>query len=285
MTPKSPLLRSPAKLPRQTLLLVSVLASVAVVGFACAQHTDPVVARVNGTEIRSSDLAIAEEEVGNNLPPMPAEGKRDYLVNYVSDMILIAKAAEDKKIAEDAAFKRRLAYMRNKLLMETMLHAEVKSAVTDAAMHKVYDDAAKQMADEKEVRARHILVESEDEAKTVLAELRKGTDFAELAKIKSKDPGAAEGGDLGFFTKDQMVPEFAEAAFRLEPGQMSEPIKTAFGWHIIRSEEKRARPVPPFEQVKDQIENYVARKAQAEVIAKLRQGANIERLEAKPKEK
>jgi peptidyl-prolyl cis-trans isomerase C len=274
-------------LPRpQVLLLLSSLASVAVTGAACAQNTEPVVARVNGTEITSNDLAIAEEEVGSNLPAaMPPEGKRDYLVTYVSDMILVAKAAEEKKITEDAEFKRRLAYMRNKLLMETMLHSEAKSALTDATMHKVYDDATKQMAGEKEVRARHILVETEDEAKAVLAELKKGTDFAELARLKSKDPGAAEGGDLGYFTKDQMVPEFAETAFRLETGQLSDPVKTTFGWHIIRTEDKRDRPVPSFEQVKDQIESYVARRAQADVIAKLRQSAKIERLEATPKDK
>jgi peptidyl-prolyl cis-trans isomerase C len=267
---------------RHMLLLATLLASVAVTGAACAQSSDPVVARVNGTEIRSSDLAIAEEEVGSNLAQVPPEGRRDYLVTYVSDMILVAKAAEEKKVTDDAEFKRRLAYLRNKLLMETMLHTEAKSAVTDAAMRTVYDDATKQMAGEKEVRARHILVETEDEAKAILAELKKGTDFAELARLKSKDPGAAEGGDLGYFTKDQMVPEFSETAFRLESGQLSDPVKTAFGWHIIRTEDKRDRPVPAFEQVKDQIESYVARKAQADVIAKLRQGAQIERLEAKP---
>jgi peptidyl-prolyl cis-trans isomerase C len=286
MTSTSSLLcRASLLVRRPRLLLLTALASLAVTGAACAQNPDPVVARVNGTEIRSSDLAIAEEEVGSNLPAMPPEGKRDYLVTYVSDMILVAQAAEEKKITEDGDFKRRLAYLRNKLLMETMLHAEAKSALTDAAMHKVYDDATKQMASEKEVRARHILVPTEDEAKAVHAELKKGTDFAELARLKSKDPGAAEGGDLGYFTKDQMVPEFADAAFNLDPGQMSEPVKTAFGWHIIKTEDKRDRPVPPFEQVKDQIQSYVARKAQADVIAKLRQGAKIERLEAKPKEK
>jgi peptidyl-prolyl cis-trans isomerase C len=283
MTSTSPSIRPLGLLLRPRILLLSAL--VAVAGAACAQNTDPVVARVNGTEIRSSDLAIAEEEVGSNLASMPAEGRRDYLVTYVSDMILVAKAAEEKKMTEDADFKRRLAYLRNKLLMETMLHAEAKSAVTDAAMHKVYDDATKQMAGEKEVRARHILVETEEEAKALLAELKKGTDFAELARLKSKDPGAAEGGDLGYFTKDQMVPEFSDTAFRLDAGELSEPVKTAFGWHIIRTEDKRDRPVPRFEQVKDQIESYVARKAQADVIAKLRQGAKIERLEAKPKDK
>ena len=264
--------------PWRTLLLVTALASLA--GGACAQNNDPVVARVNGAEIRSSDLAIAEEEVGANMPAMSPEAKRDYLVTYVSDMMLVAKAAEDKKMADDDAFKRRLGYLRNKLLMETMLHGEAKTAVNDAAMHKVYDEAAKQMAGEKEVRARHILVETEDEAKAVVAELKKGTDFAELARLKSKDPGAAaEGGDLGYFTKDQMVPEFAETAFKLDKGQLSDPIKTQFGWHVIKVEDKRDRPVPPFDQVKDQIENYVVRKAQAETISKLRQGAKIERLD------
>jgi peptidyl-prolyl cis-trans isomerase C len=272
----------PLPSPRQMLLLVSALASVGVVGGACAQNPDPVVARVNGAEIRSSDLAIAEEEVGSNIPPMTAEGKRDYLVTYVSDMMLVAKAAEDKKLAEDPGFKRRLAYLRNKLLMETMLHAEAKTAVTDAAMHKVYDEAAKQIGGEKEIRARHILVESEDEAKAILAELKKGTDFAELARLKSKDPGAAaEGGDLGYFTKDQMVAEFSDAATKLDKGELSDPVKTQFGWHVIRVEDKRDRPVPPFDQVKEQIENYVVRRAQAEAISKLRQGAKIERMDAK----
>ena len=125
-------------------------------------------------------------------------------------------------------------------------------------MQKVYDDAVKQMATEQEVRARHILVATEDEAKAILAELKKGTDFAELAKEKSKDPGAAaEGGDLGYFTKDQMVPEFAEAAFKLDKGQVSDPVKTQFGWHIIKVEDKRTKPVPEFDKVKDQVETYV----------------------------
>jgi peptidyl-prolyl cis-trans isomerase C len=267
----------------RTLLLATALASVAVTGTACAQQSnDPVVARVNGAEIKASDLAIAEEEVGSNLPPTSPEAKRDQLVTYVSDMMLLAKAAEDKKLADDAAFKRRLAYLRNKLLMETYLQGEMKAAMTDAAMRQVYDDASKQMKGEQEVRARHILVETEDEAKAVLAELKKGTDFAELARLKSKDPGAAsEGGDLGYFTKDQMVPEFAEAAYKLEKGQLSEPVKSQFGWHVIRVEDKRDRVIPPFDQVKDQVEAFVARKAQAEVIAKVRQGAKIERLETK----
>jgi peptidyl-prolyl cis-trans isomerase C len=163
-----------------------------------------------------------------------------------------------------------------------LLQQEGKAAMTPEAMKKVYDEAVKQMGTEQEVRARHILVPTEEEAKAVLAEIKKGTDFAELAKQKSKDPGAAaEGGDLGYFSKEQMVPEFADAAFKLEKGQVSEPVKTQFGWHIIKVEDKRTKPVPEFDKVKGQIETYVQRKAQADYIAKERETAKIERLDKK----
>jgi peptidyl-prolyl cis-trans isomerase C len=146
-------------------------------------------------------------------------------------------------------------------------------------MKKVYEDASKQISGEQEVHARHILVETEDEAKAVAEELKKGADFAELAKKKSKDPGASDGGDLGFFTKDQMVPEFSTVAFALEPGKISDPVKSQFGWHIIKVEEKRNRKAPEFDQVKSQIETYVTRKAQADYVAKLRESAKVERMD------
>ena len=247
-------------------------------------QSDPVVAKVNGMEIRESDLTMAEEDVGQNpqTQQLTGDAKRDYLVSYVADVMLVAKAAEGKKVGDQKEFKSRLAFIRNKLLMETLLQQEGKAALTDAAMKKVYDDAVKQMGAEQEVRARHILVPTEDEAKAVLAEIKKGTDFAELAKQKSKDPGAAaEGGDLGYFGKEQMVPEFAETAFKMDKGQMSDPVKTQFGWHIIKVEDKRTKPVPEFTQVKEQVETYVVRKAQADYIHKLQEGAEIERLDKK----
>jgi parvulin-like peptidyl-prolyl isomerase len=133
----------------------------------------------------------------------------------------------------------------------------------------------------EEVHARHVLVKTEDEAKAVLADIKKGTDFAEVAKAKSTEPGAAQsGGDLGYFTKEQMVPEFAEAAFKLDKGKVSEPVKTQFGWHIIKVEDKRKKPVPTFDQVKDQLETFVARKSQSDLVAKLRTTAKIEKTAA-----
>jgi peptidyl-prolyl cis-trans isomerase C len=261
--------------------VLGLVAAAALVSPAWPQ-SDPLVARVNGVEIHESDLAMAEEDMGREAQQLPPDQKREQMVAYVADVILAAKAAEDKKVAEKKDFKNRIAFIRNKLLMETLLQDVGKAAVTPDAMKKVYDEAKSQMTGEEEVRARHILVPTEDEAKAVLAEVKKGTDFAEMARQKSKDPGAAaEGGDLGYFTKDQMVPEFSAVAFKLNKGDISDPVKTQFGWHIIKVEDKRTKPVPDFDKVKDQIETYVERRAQAEFIGKLRENAKIERMDKK----
>ncbi|HZE54304.1 MAG TPA: peptidylprolyl isomerase, partial [Bradyrhizobium sp.] len=230
--------------------------------------------------IRQSDLALAEEELGPSLAQMDPSTKKENVLAFLIDMKIVAKAAEAKKIEDRDDFKARLAFTRNRLLMDNLLAVEGKAATTEDAMKKVYEEAAKQIEGEQEVHARHILVESEDEAKAIAADLKKGADFAELAKKKSKDPGASDGGDLGFFTKDQMVPEFSTVAFALEPGKISDPVKSQFGWHIIKVEEKRSRKAPDFEQVKSQIETYVTRKAQADYVAKLRETAKVERMDA-----
>jgi peptidyl-prolyl cis-trans isomerase C len=241
---------------------------------------DAVVAKVNGVEIRQSDVTLAEEEAGEQLAQLPAEARRDYLISYLIDMLLVDKAADDRKLTQTVDFQHRLTFLRNKLLMDALMQTIGKEAITDAALHKVYEDAKKQVGDEQEVHARHILVDTEDEAKAIIAELKKGADFATVAKEKSKDPSASNGGDLDYFTQDQMVPEFSEAAFKLDKGAISDPVKTQFGWHVIKVEDRRKREVPPFDQVKAQLENYVVRKAQADFVGKLREGAKIERVAA-----
>jgi peptidyl-prolyl cis-trans isomerase C len=271
--------------------LVAILALLIVsAGPLYAQDKDPLVAKVNGVEVHQSDLAVAEEEAGQ-IPPMSPEAKQDYLVQFVADMILVSKAAEDKKLGDTPEFKRKTEFARKKLLMEGLLQSIGKDALTDEAMHKVYDEAVKQIGEEKEVHARHILFrapagdekaskEAEDKIKAVIARLKKGEDFAKVAGEVTEDPsGKANGGDLGYFSKDQMVPEFSEAAFKLEQGQISEPVKTQFGWHVIKVEDKRVKPAPKFEEVKPQIENFVVRKAQAELVTKLRAEAKIERMD------
>jgi peptidyl-prolyl cis-trans isomerase C len=249
------------------------------VTIALAQDSDPVVARANGVDIHESDIAFAQEEIGNNIPNMPPAQKRDYLINYLADVVVLSQAAEKQGLADRPDVKRRLAFDHNRLLMESLLQDTGKAALSEDAERQVYNDAVKQMTSEEEVHARHILVPTEDEAKAILAQLKAGADFATLAKEKSKDPGGADGGDLGYFTKEQMVPEFAAVAFKLDKGQISDPVKTQFGWHIIKVEDKRIKPTPTFEQVKGQIENYVAHRAQAALVEKLRAGATIEHLD------
>jgi peptidyl-prolyl cis-trans isomerase C len=255
------------------------LAALLIVPIARAEDGDTVVARANGVDIRQSDLNLAEEDIGSAMPQMGPDQKRDYLITYLADVIILAQAADQHQLANRGDVKHRIEFERHKALMEALLQDAGKAAMTDDALHKVYDEAIKQTPNEQEVHARHILVATEGEAKDIEAQLKKGADFAALAKEKSKDPGAAEGGDLGWFTKDQMVPEFAEAAFKLDKGQISDPIKTQFGWHIIKVEDKRVKPTPTYDQVKGQLENYVARRAQAELVDNLRKSATIERLD------
>ncbi len=259
---------------------------------------DSVIAKVNGVEIRQSDLAMAEEDVGQSLPQQGGEdAKRDYLVSYLTDMILLAQNAEQKRLQDGDDFKRHAAFARNKALMETLLQTEGKKAISDQALHAVYDDAVKQMSDEEEVHARHILFrvpnpsdekaskEAEDKIKAVIERAKKGEDFATLAKELTEDPaGRQDGGDLGYFTKDQMVPEFSAVAFKLDKGKMSDPVKTQFGWHVLKVEDKRKRQPPEFDKVKTQLESYVVRKAQVDLVTQLRGAAKIERLD-KPADK
>ncbi len=258
-------------------------------GPVVAQDQNPLIATVNGTEIHESDLAVAADEAGQ-LPPMSPDAKKDYLVQFMADMILVSKAAEAKKMGDGADFKRKLAFARNKLLMEQLLTSVGKEALTDAATHQVYDEAVKQMSEQQEVHARHILIraapgdekaskEAEDKIKAVIARLKKGEDFVKVAGEVTEDPsGKANGGDLGYFSKEQMVPEFSDTAFKLDKGQISEPVKTQFGWHVLKVEDKRVKAVPTFEAVKPQIEQYVTRKAQAEMVQKLRAEAKIEKM-------
>jgi len=280
MTTSFPATKTGIRLGLASAALTGALAIALLAGLpARAEDANPVLAKVNGSEIRQSDVTLAEEELGPSLAQMDPATKKDNVLSFLIDMKIVSKAAEDKKIENNEDFKKRLAFTRSRLLMDSLLATEGKAATTDDAMKKVYEDAAKQISGEQEVHARHILVETEDEAKAVEDELKKGADFAELAKKKSKDPGASDGGDLGFFTKDQMVPEFSAVAFTLEPGKISDPVKSQFGWHVIKVEEKRNRKAPDFDQVKGQIETYVTRKAQADYVAKLREAAKVERMD------
>ena len=239
-----------------------------------------IVARVNGEPITEADVAAAAEDPALALPGTDEKQKRDLVIGYVVDLKLGAKAAEAARLGDSPEFKRKLAYMRDKLLVDEYLDQETKKAVNAEAARRLYEETSKSMKPEDEVRARHILVESEDEAKKVAARVKGGEDFAKVAAEASSDPGSkAEGGELGFFAKDRMVAPFAEAAFRMKPNEISDPVQSQFGWHVIQVEERRTKPVPAFEELREQIDQYLTRKAQQDVVLALRKSGNVERLD------
>jgi peptidyl-prolyl cis-trans isomerase C len=286
---------------RKSLLALGValplLAGAALAGAALAQTTPPaapgatapvdpgkVIARVNGMDITQGDLAIAAADPALQLPDIPDTQKLDLLAGYLIDLKLGAKAAETSKVSSAPDFARKLAYNKDKTLLDEYLNQTAKSAVTPEAARKLYDETVKTMPADAEVRARHILVDSEDDAKKAYQRVKGGEDFAKVAGEVSKDPGSkTDGGDLGFFTKDRMVEVFADTAFKLDPGQISEPVKSQFGWHVIKVEEKRNKPVPAFEEMQGQINTFLERKAQQDLIVSLRKDAKIERLDASGK--
>ncbi|GEP08207.1 peptidylprolyl isomerase [Methylobacterium gnaphalii] len=244
---------------------------------------DTVVARVNGAPITQGDLTIAGEDPALSLPGVDEASKQGLLVDYMIDLRVGAQAADAAKVGETPEFKRKLAYFRDKLLLDDYLEQEAKKTATPDAAKALYDQTVKSMKPEEEVHARHILVDNEAEAKKIAARVKGGEDFAKAAGELSKDPGSkTEGGDLGWFTKERMVAPFAEAAFKMSPGQVSDPVKTQFGWHVIKVEEKRTKPIPSFDEMKEQVDQYLTRKAQQDVILKLREAAKVERTDAVP---
>jgi peptidyl-prolyl cis-trans isomerase C len=244
---------------------------------AAAPAQAKVLAKVNGVEITDEDVKLAMEDLGPGIPrQLEGKARESYILDFLVDEQLVVQKAQADKLAETPDFAKKMAYLRDKALMETLLGNVAKAAATDAAIKATYDEAAKNQKPETEFHAHHILVPTEDEAKKALARVKGGEDFAKVAGEVSKDPGS-KGGDLGWFTKDRMVPEFGEAASKLKPGEISEPVKTQFGWHVIKLDETRPKVFPPLDQVKDQVARYVVQKAQSELVLKLREGAKIER--------
>jgi peptidyl-prolyl cis-trans isomerase C len=248
---------------------------------AQAQDTQKPVARVDGQTITEEDVKIALEELSPTLPQqMDGAQRRTYVIDYLVDLRIVAAQAMKEKLAETPDFRKRIDQTRDRLLMEALLTREGDKGATDEAMKKFYEETVKGLKTEQEVKARHILVEREEEAKAALERLKKGEDFAKLAGELSKDPGSGkEGGDLGWFEMGRMVPEFGEAAFKLDKGGVSEIVKTQFGFHIIKVEDKRDKKPPEFEAVKEQLKRYMVQKSQQDYVLKLREGAKVEKLE------
>jgi peptidyl-prolyl cis-trans isomerase C len=248
-----------------------------------ARNPAAVLATVNGQTITERDYAAAEAELAEAAAGIPEAQRREQIIDYLVTMRVISAQARTERMAEGPDNEARIRFATDRWLMENYIRREMERAVSPAAILAFYNERIRSQPTETEVRARHILVENEAEATAILAQLRGGANFEALAKEKSKDPGSGqEGGDLGFFTRERMVPEFATAAFEAAAGQLVGPVRTQFGWHVIRVEEKRETKPPELAEVEDQIRQFISRQAQTQIVTRLRTAAQINRPQAAP---
>ena len=245
-------------------------------GAAQQGDDDPAVARVNGATIYRSEVL----EAASALPPeYQAQLATIFptLVERIVDFHLISKAAEKAGLSDDQEVEERVAALKVDVMREVYLQRQVDSRITETTLRARYDTFVTENPPKQEVRARHILLDDEAAAVEVIAELDKGADFATLASERSNGPSKARGGDLGYFTAEQMVPEFSQQAFALETGKYSsKPVQTQFGWHVIKVEDRRESEPPSFESLEGQLREDMSRETVNDVITDLRETAEIE---------
>ncbi len=242
-----------------------------------APSPDTVIATVGGQSITEADLAFAAEDMAQELSQMPPEQQRPFLLRILIDMKVMSAAAREAGMDQTDLFARRKAYLEERALRRAYFSDAIASSVTEESVRAAYDELVAQFQPQPEIRASHILVETEEKAKELKAEIDGGADFATLAKENSIDPGASNGGDLGFFSKGMMVAPFEAAAFALaNPGDVSEPVQSQFGWHIIRLEEKRESQPPAFEQVAGRLQQQQLMQAFSAKVETLMENAQID---------
>ena len=245
---------------------------------------EAVLATVGGKPLTEADLKMAETELGPELAQLPPGSRRRILLEYLIENQVFSDAAEGAKLGTGTDYEARINYWRRRALRDLYFETTIKASVKDEDAKKFYDEQVKALKPEEEVSARHILVKDEAKAKEIADKLAKGGDFAALAKENSEDPGSKDnGGELGYFGKGQMVPEFEAAAFALEKGKISAPIKSNFGYHIIKLEDKRMRQPPPFDGLKERIVNTLLQKKAQTVGQDLRNAAKVEYVDAEIK--
>jgi peptidyl-prolyl cis-trans isomerase C len=245
-----------------------------------ARADDPAVARVNGKAVTDGDLKLAEAEIGSDLGSLAGVQRRRVLAEFLIETQLLADAAREKKIAPPPAQATNKDYWERRGLRDAFFEQVIAGGVDEKEVKAFYDENVGSQKPEDEVKARHILVDTKQKALELSKKIKDGADFAELAKQNSGDPGSKDqGGDLGFFVRGQMVPQFEEAAFSLKPGEVSEPFETQFGWHIVKVDTRRERKVPPFEAIKDRLKGAVIHYKAQQLVLELRSKAKIEYLD------
>lgn len=240
---------------------------------------DPVVARVNGAEIHRSDVQREIGMLGPQAQQVPLQMLYPQVLQRMIATKLVATQGYAQKLQNDPEVKDKMKDAEMQIVAETYVHRAVQPKITDAKVKARYDELAAKYKPQDEVRARHILVKTEDAANDIIKQLKGGADFAKLATEKSEDKGSAkQGGDLGYFTKDAMVKPFADAAFDMKPGEVSDkPVKTEFGYHVIKVEDKRKSSAPQLAEVKDQIMNKLGQEETDALVKSLQDKAKIEK--------
>ncbi|WP_367195110.1 peptidylprolyl isomerase [Amorphus sp. 3PC139-8] len=240
---------------------------------------DDAVAKVGDTVITQADIDRAGEMLGDRLAQVPQSQRKQVLIQALIDLQVVANAAREAGLDQTEAYKTELAFLEAQALRDAYFEQKIDAAITDADVRARYDEEVGKLEPQEEIHARHILVESEDEAKELIKELDNGADFQELAKEHSTGPSAPKGGDLGYFSEGQMVPEFEEAAFALEPGSYTEdPVKTQFGYHVIEVEDRRQQEPPAYEEVAPQLRQAMVRERLTEELEALKADTQIEML-------
>ena len=242
-----------------------------------APNPDEVVARVGEETITEGEVAIARQEFGEELNMVPEEQQRSVVIDALVNMKLMAAAARDEGLHETEDYDALLEFLQLQTLRNLYVEQVILNSLTPEDLERGYQElVVSQFQPEEQVRARHILVDTEEEAREIIAELQGGASFEELA-VRSKDPSGQNGGDLGFFGRGQMVPPFEEAAFALEPGAITEePVQSQFGWHVIRLEERRTSEPPPLAEVEEELRQYLLRQEFETVLTDLRNRYNVE---------
>ncbi|MBV8911913.1 MAG: peptidylprolyl isomerase [Acetobacteraceae bacterium] len=240
---------------------------------------DPVIAKVDGQPIHLSDLKDAAQSLPENMRGIPPQSLYPMLLDQLIDGRALVAEARKNGMDKDPTVQRQMVAAEDRALQTAVLNKEIAPSITDEALHARYEKDVAGKPGEEEVHAKHILVDSEAEAKKIIGQLKGGADFATLAKQYSKDPSASQqGGDLGFFKKDEMVPEFADAAFALQPGQISEqPVHSQFGWHVILVVERRRADPPSYDQARDQLRQKVIQEGVQKAVAQARAAASVEK--------
>jgi peptidyl-prolyl cis-trans isomerase C len=239
---------------------------------------DPIVASVEGHLIYLSDLGEASKTLPENLRGMPFDSLYPVLLDRMVDHQALVMMAERKGLEQKKAVQREIQAATERILEGAYLGEVAAPQVTEQAIQARYNQQFANRSATEEVRARHILVSTEAEARKVLQDLKNGTDFAAIARVLSKDPDASKGGDLGFFRREQVWPSFADVAFSLQPGQVApNPIKNEFGWHVVKVEERRLVAPPTFAEVHDQLRQQILAAAVQRAIANARSQLAIHR--------